>query len=262
MTVGGKDERRWNAGVLLRSLRDAALNVVYPPRCPSCRKPDASESSDPARLCKGCADELNPVLPPFCERCGETFSGNTGPQPFSCGNCAGREYAFDFAIASYEAVGLARDLVHRFKYQREYHLRLALAGLLEPVLNDSRIAAEDDWVMIPVPLHSRRRREREFNQAAEISRIASRRFGMEHRELLRRTRYTTQQAHLDRRDRLLNLRGAFDTRKPAAVAELEGRNLMLVDDVFTTGATLHECAVILRKHVSPAKLVAVTVARG
>jgi ComF family protein len=155
---------------------------------------------------------------------------------------------------------LGRELLRRFKYQGEYHLRVVLASLLEPALNDPRIAAQGDWVLVPVPLHPRRRREREFNQAAEISRIAGARFGIENIDALKRVRYTTQQAHLDRRERLSNLQGAFQLRDRRA--RLKGRNVLLVDDVFTTGATVHECAAVLREKAAPAKVAAVTVARG
>ena len=244
-----------------KRLGGAVLNILYPPRCLSCGKPDQAAHPDHSELCVRCKEQLALLLPPFCSRCGESYSGNLTATGFSCGNCANRSYAFDFAIASYEATGLARDLVHRFKYQREFHLRVVLGALLEPALNDLRIADEDDWLMVPVPLHPRRRREREFNQAAEISRIAARQFGIEYLDALKRTRYTTHQAHLDRRDRLETLRGAFAMKNERLAKRLPGQKVLLIDDVFTTGATPHECAAVLRTQ-GVAKVAAVTIARG
>ncbi|MCB1094019.1 MAG: ComF family protein [Verrucomicrobiae bacterium] len=249
----------------VRSLGAAALNIFYPPRCPGCRRPDTEEVPDSARLCSPCADELEAVCAPFCERCGETFAGNMGtpPRSFECSNCLGRKLAFDFAIASYEATKLTRELVHRFKYQGEFHLRRVLGAMLLPALSDPRIAAQGEWVMIPVPLHRRRRQEREFNQAAEISRFASKWAGFPVADILKRTRYTTQQAQLDRKERLENLRDAFALRNPQRAAQnLTGKNLLLVDDVFTTGTTVNECARVLRATLTPANLAVVTVARG
>lgn len=252
----------WKAAA--RGLAGAVLNILYPPRCPGCRRPDTTAAPDGSRLCRTCDDRLDLIVPPFCGRCGETFAGNVGARDsFACGNCAGRSFAFDFAIASCESSGLARELIHRFKYQREFYLRTVLGRLLGPALEDPRIRAADGWILIPVPLHPRRRREREFNQAAEIARCAGRFSGLPVADVLKRTRYTTQQAHLDRGERLTNLRGAFVLHPdPHKRETLAGRNLLLVDDVFTTGTTVNECARVLRKALNPPRLAVATVARG
>ena len=247
-----------------RGLSRAVLNILYPPRCSGCRRPDTSAVPDSSRLCSTCTDKLDLVVPPFCDKCGETFAGNIETErTFECVNCAGRSFAFDFAIASYEGARLARELVHRFKYQRDFYLRTVLGAMLIPALQDRRIQAVGEWVLVPVPLHPRRRREREFNQAAEIARFAGKRTSMSVVDALRRTRYTTQQAHLDRQERLDNLRDAFALRSSARIRQrLRGRNLLLVDDVFTTGTTVNECARVLRDEIDPPNLAVVTVARG
>lgn len=132
-----------------------------------------------------------------------------------------------------------------------------------PAIEDPRISEQGDWTLIPVPLHSRRRREREFNQAAEIARFASKHCDFTVVEALKRTRYTTQQAHLDRQERLENLHDAFTLRSSHRLREsLKGKNLLLVDDVFTTGTTVNECARVLRDALDPPSLAVVTVARG
>jgi ComF family protein len=128
-----------------------------------------------------------------------------------------------------------------------------------PALADARLAGAD-WLMVPVPLHPRKLRERRFNQSAELARTLTRLSGTPFHEALRRTRYTSSQAGLDREDRLKNLRGAFAVR-PRAGPHVEGRNILLVDDVFTTGATAHECALTLRKH-GAARVAVLTAARG
>ena len=175
----------------------------------------------------------------------------------------GREFSFDFAIASYESTQLARGLVHRFKYQQEFYLRKVLGAMLMPALEDPRIVAQGDWVLVPVPLHRRRRQEREFNQAAEIAQLAGKRVGFSVVEALKRTRYTTQQAHLDRQERLVNLRDAFALHgEQRTIQRLAGQNILLVDDVFTTGTTVNECARVLRDALDPPHLAVVTVARG
>src|SRR5436309_3216083 len=85
--------------------------------------------------------------------------------PPPCANCADREFHFACAVSSYRAVGVVREIVHRFKYGREFHLRHPLAGWLADTLDDERIRAQPFDCFVPVPLHARRYREREFNQA-------------------------------------------------------------------------------------------------
>jgi ComF family protein len=152
-----------------------------------------------------------------------------------------------------------REVIHRLKYNRIAAMRLPLAKLTLPALADKRLAGAD-WLMVPVPLHPRKLRERRFNQSAELARMLTRLGGTPFHEALRRTRYTSSQAGLVREDRLKNLRGAFAVR-PRAIPLIQGRNILLVDDVFTTGATAHECALTLRKQ-GAARVAILTAARG
>ena len=150
---------------------------------------------------------------------------------------------------------------------RELWLCDSLASVLATALHgetaEPRLAAEPNWLLIPVPLHPRRLREREFNQALELSRALARRTGLAVADLLRRTRYTTGQASLDRASRLANLRKAFALKCPAPWRPpVEGRPVLLIDDVFTTGATTQECARVLKHLGGAAKWPSLTVARG
>ena len=111
---------------------------------------------------------------------------------------------------------------------------------------------------MPVPLHPLRRREREFNQAEVLARELARHQGWEFCDILQRIRYTVTQTHFDRRRRMKNLREAFRVRRNAAV---EGKRLLLVDDVLTTGSTLDECARMLLRAGAEA-IDALTVTRG
>ena len=91
-------------------------------------------------------------------------------RPFRCDNCADRKLHFDFAIAGYRAEGEVRELIHRFKYGRDITLRAPLSRMLGRALDDPRLQAEDlrSWMLVPVPLHRTREREREFNQSHEL----------------------------------------------------------------------------------------------
>lgn len=125
-------------------------------------------------------------------------------------------------------------------------------------MNDSRIAAQPFDFFIPVPLHTTRQRHREFNQAAELAKLAAVQSGIPMLDGLRRVRNTTTQTHFDRVERMENLRNAFDLRQSA---DVRGKHLVLVDDVFTTGSTVDECARVLMR-AGAASVRAITVARG
>lgn len=154
--------------------------------------------------------------------------------------------------------GVVRDLVHRFKYGGELWLGGLLGDFLRQGLRDARLRGKAFDAVVPVPLHPLRRREREFNQAEVLGRELARGQGWEFLQSLERTRYTVTQTHFDRRRRMRNLRDAFRWRQRA---DVRGKDLLLVDDVLTTGSTLDECARVLLG--AGARTVhALTVARG
>jgi competence protein ComFC len=176
---------------------------------------------------------------------------------FKCSNCVDRKFHFDASVSRYRARGVVRDLIHRFKYGREYYLRHQLAEWATAGLEDDRLRNPDFDALVPVPLHSARRREREFNQAEAIAELLAERCGKRVVKALQRIRHTDSQTRHDRAERMENLRGAFRVRQPDAVLN---RRLVLVDDVFTTGSTVEECARVLTE-AGAASVRALVVAR-
>jgi ComF family protein len=149
-------------------------------------------------------------------------------------------------------------MVHDFKYNRRLHLRLQLARWLDQALDDPRLADQHFDLVVPVPLHPARKRERGFNQAEVLARELSRFRGLSLGKALDRIRYTTTQTQFDRTERMENLKDAFRLRHGCNV---QGLRMLLVDDVLTTGSTLSECASVL-KQGGARSVYAVTVARG
>ncbi|MDB6148823.1 MAG: putative competence protein [Chthoniobacter sp.] len=236
-----------------RRAGEALLSLFFPPHCASC-----GESTEAGvHLCDSCAGTVWPIKPPFCHRCSEPFDGAISDQ-FTCANCGDRDLHFDCAVAPFLSRGIVREFIHRFKYDRERFLRLPLADWLAHGLEDDRVSTHPFDLIVPVPLHSTRMRERGFNQAAELGALLSARCGVPLGQVLERTRYTQTQTRLDRQERMENLRNAFRVRQTAAV---QNRHVMLVDDVFTTGSTVDECARILRD-AGAASVRVMTVARG
>jgi competence protein ComFC len=238
---------------MLRRAGDALLSLFFPPHCASC----GADTPGGVHVCEKCLEGARQIEAPFCRQCSQPFEGEiTGS--FSCSNCGDRRFHFDCAVAPYLSREVVRDFIHKFKYERQYHLRHQLATWAAAGLDDERIRARPFDAFVPVPLHPTRKREREFNQAEVIARLLSHRAGVPVRNAIERIRYTTTQTRLDRHERMENLRGAFRVRHPALVQD---RHFILVDDVFTTGSTVEECARVLRG-AGAASVRALTVARG
>ena len=240
----------------------ALADLVYPRRCCVCHVPVEEEGG----FCRGCAVALPWVEAPYCKVCGEVYDGAL-TREFRCTNCSGRRLEFEFAVAACHAEEAMRELIHQFKYERRLHLRAALATLLLRTLEEPRLARENlaEWLLVPVPLHPSREADRDYNQSWELCQRLSRLTGIPAAKALLRTRETEAQAGLDREERLKNLRGAFALQKPSrwrSPIDLQGRRILLVDDVFTTGATTNECARVLRREGGAEKVVVITVTRG
>ena len=238
---------------IVRRAGDALLSLFFPPHCASC----GADTERGGHVCAGCAGKTRRIEPPFCQRCSEPFDGAIDGE-FQCANCGDRELHFDCAVAPYLSRGVVREFIHRFKYDHERFLRRPLAAWLADALSDPRLAGHPIDAIVPVPLHPTRFRERGFNQAMLLAELLSQRAAVPLLDALQRTRYTTTQTRLDRQERMENLRNAFRVRHSAAV---QNRHLLLVDDVFTTGSTVDECARVLRLAGASSVRVA-TVARG
>ena len=253
---------------LLRLAGGRLLDALYPRACFACEA--VLDTPMPAQgpaawLCPACHAGLEPIEPPFCSVCGEPFDGAEAA-PFRCWNCEDRGLAFDFARAACKSAGPVRTMIHAFKYRRDLAQRAPLAELLRAALDDPRLAGLDpaDWRLVPVPLHPLRRLWRGYNQSLELCRRLGQTTGLATVCALRRVRLTRSQAGLDRARRLENLRGIFAParRLPGQLPALAGKNVLLVDDVLTTGATAHECARVLKKQAGAEKVVVITAARG
>jgi ComF family protein len=235
-------------------IREAATGLLYPPHCAACGIPVGAMSG---LLCRDCRRARTRLTGPRCKVCSQPYGGEV-PDGFRCMNCGDLDLAFDFATSAYRSRGVVRELVHRFKYGRQMHLRHLLGRMLAEGFRDKRLGWDPVEALVPVPLHPTKKREREFNQAEVLARVAARRLGLPLHDLLQRRRYTMTQTNFHRDERFANLAGAFALRRGA---EVEGRRLALVDDVLTTGSTADACARVLLEAGATA-VVVITVARG
>jgi ComF family protein len=232
------------ASRILAPFAEAALALIYPDACQICGV--ARATAPEGYVCAGCWSRrgaIKFIVPPFCDRCGLPFEGDI-LQAFECGNCREMELHFESARAAVAAQGLILEVIHRYKYQRALWFEPFLADLL--IRRATESLAPGEWDMIvPVPLHPLKEREREFNQSARLARRVGAALGIPVRtELLRRIEPTRTQTQLSRPERNANVRGAFQARKGGG---LKNAHVILIDDVLTTGSTTSACARALRR---------------
>lgn len=229
------------------------LDFVYPLTCLLCGvkvPPDAGE------LCAGCLETFPNNTPPFCPFCGQ--GRLLEPDPACCPSCQGRPFLFDQAWSAMLYEGPVRDCLHHFKYRERYLLSKPLTERLVRFAQRFLPLRGFDAI-VPVPLSRRRENERGFNQSFLLSRGLSRALDLPLlRHSLVRWRQTPSQISLSREGRLKNVAGAFRVKQ---LPPLQEKRLLLVDDVFTTGATVNACAAVL-KEAGAASVSVLTLARG
>ncbi|HYX68222.1 MAG TPA: ComF family protein [Terriglobales bacterium] len=252
----------------LRTAAESLFATLFPSDCRLCGAPLLEISRLP--VCRACLESVRPVDAATCWVCGERLFG---PHPVAedgqlrCGICRRFEPPFERACAYGAYDGSLRGLIHLLKYQ---HVRPAarvlggmLAEVLAGILDDMRA---EPALLVPVPLHAGKLRQRGFNQAELLARVALVRLEKDAASagrlrlapgVLERRRPTESQTGLTRHQRRENIHGAFRVAQPEEIA---ARAVVLVDDVFTTGTTVGECARLLRRS-GAARVYVATVAR-
>jgi ComF family protein len=228
----------------LDTLYDAALALVYPRACAVCRTASVEARAD-SPACEACweATRVFNESDKLCGKCGALAQGASSPLEISaevrCRRCEAETFTAARACGVYE--GALRAAVLELK--REPHVASRLARLLEETYR--RAPFETAARIVPVPLHAERERERGFNQASLLGRELAGRTGiaMDEWSLARVTHTSQHRAGMDARSRRESVEAAFQVARPRLV---EGVSVLLVDDVFTTGATASACASALR----------------
>lgn len=214
----------------LFSLTGKAYDFLFPRRCVGCGR-------EGGFICPACRAHFLPIAPPLCSFCGIPLSSGS-----LCSSCAGWEAAIDGIRSAFRFEGPAREAVHQLKYQNLRAIAPDMAALMVPVIN---LDAAPGDVLVPVPLHPKRLKERGYNQSALLARELGRLTGLPVDEsCLVRQRNTRSQARtrnvLERRE---NVSGAFFCPNN----NLQGRRVILLDDVATSGATLNAGAAALKE---------------
>jgi ComF family protein len=203
--------------------------MLFPPRCVGCRETGSL-------LCAKCRDEFDLVEPPFCPHC-----GRPSPRGHLCPLCQRDPLRIDGVRSVAYFDGTLREAIHHLKYYNKQDLAVPLGKLMGDYWEKSPLPAE---IIVPVPLHQDRLRERGYNQAVLLARELGKKIGLPVlQNSLVRVRATRPQVDLNAQERKENVSDAFRCSN----VELKGERVLLVDDVCTTGATLEACSIALRQ---------------
>jgi len=218
-----------------KPLRELVLSVadfIYPPHCLIC---GALVNGEDGAVCEECWSKLKPIEGPHCGRCGSPLGGMS----YGCPNCSGRDQLYLRARVLTPFSGEVQAIIHLFKYRGKRGIGRRLGAMLSGLLISEPWISDID-VICPVPLHPSRERERGYNQSAVLAESISSEVGIPFGErLLQRVRNTPSQTGLSLPERVENVSGAFRVKDPSGIY---GKNVLLVDDVLTTGATVNACA--------------------
>jgi len=223
----------------LRHTASRALDLLLPPLCLSCDAPTGAHRT----LCADCWSHIHFIAAPFCSGCGVPFDVPMGEGAL-CGGCIAAPSEFSKARAPMLYDDFSRRLVLGFKHADRTHPAPALASWMQRA--GAEFWDEADYVA-PVPLHRWRLFRRRYNQAAllakQLGRLTQKLVLI---DLMERRRATPIQGHLSRKERLVNVKGAFCVQSRYR-KQIENKTIILIDDVLTTGATVNECSRVLLK---------------
>jgi ComF family protein len=212
------------------SLLSSFLDLIFPHRCTFCN------SISTETICHKCADSVIIISPPLCDVCGIPFKSDA-IKSHTCGECMKKRRHYSWARGVLVYDDATAKAIHRFKYGHDTTYSRPLGSMMA----DYPLEGFD--LIIPVPLHIKRLRERGFNQSLLLANAIGKRQGIPvDPYILKRTRWTVPQVNLTGRERKVNVKGAFEV-----CGDVREKRILIVDDVYTTGATVSECSKVLKR---------------
>ncbi|MEW6008995.1 MAG: ComF family protein [Candidatus Omnitrophota bacterium] len=237
-----------------QTLINSFLNIIYPNKCLVCQTL-LSQSATFNLLCKSCYEKITPNPAPFCQKCG---LGGQKRSSTDCPVCKNRDFSFDRAFSACIYDEPLKTLIHLFKYNSKFKLKKLFVSLLLQFIADYHLNTEVFDYLLPVPMHPSRLREREINHsqilADELSLYLK--IPVIADNLIRR-RQDRLQTELKFNERICNVKGAFELKDKEV---FRNKNILIIDDVFTTGSTVSEISSLLKENSSP-KVNVLTLAR-
>lgn len=208
------------------------LDLFFPADCRICKEPLKWNEN---YICQGCFSKIEPLKPPLCAKCGRHIESG-----IICSSCKNRRIYFERARSYGEFSGVLQEAIHLLKYEKKLILVNKLASLMDGVID---LFESDFHYLVPVPIHKNKRRKRGFNQTELLGNFLSKVRGTPVLPGLTKEIDTPPQIDLDYSARMQNVKDSF--RWKGDKRQIEGKRLLLIDDVMTTGSTVNECSKVL-----------------
>lgn len=228
---------------MLREFFETLVDLVYPKACLACKEKISNAPANKV-VCDRCFAKIEKNLPPFCHCCGRRLD-KRGFLKNICPVCRRKMLHFDRAFSPCLYSGVIKELIHEFKYKNKEFLGPVLGEFMLEFAREYNLPVDFVDFIVPVPLHKAKLREREFNQAQILAGCIAKEFKKDLlTDALLRTRNTKTQTNLETDERFENVKGSFSVSDNKYI---KGKNILLVDDVLTTGATSSEAAFALKE---------------
>ena len=219
----------------MSNLTEQILNWIYPPACIAC-KVKLPVNVGNFYVCERCEPLLERVLLPFCKKCGQVLN----EEDENCASCFGKNLYFESNVSAYMYDELMRDLLHDMKFRNKKRIATGLGLLWAKSIE----MPDEEFLLTWLPMHPKKQKERGFNQAEVMAKEIAKAFGIPCPNIFRRTVDTPAQSGLHPKLRQENVKDAFEINPRQYVL---GASIVLIDDIYTTGASLNECARILKE---------------
>jgi ComF family protein len=231
---------------MIEYITEGLLNIVFPLDCKICEKP--IRESKGYSICEDCLKTIELIERPYCIKCGKPLIPTDffkQSREILCLDCKIKKYSFKFSRSTGIYDKVLKKSIHLFKYYREKKLAKPLGKLMVDYLLKNNEFENKLDLIIPVPLHKNDFKKRGFNQSVLLGKVVGDYFSIPIREnILVKKKLTPFQINLSKKEREKNILRAFSVEKPEEIKE---KNILILDDVFTTGATVEECAKELTK---------------
>ncbi|MFH1782895.1 MAG: ComF family protein [Candidatus Omnitrophota bacterium] len=242
--------------VILRYMIKSLIDLLYPPICQVCEEKIESGSS---ALCENCSKRIEERLPPFCEKCGKELFGEAREHEL-CLDCKTSKVYLDRARSILHYNEPLKKIIHNLKYKKMTSSLKDLVDIAVAFIRKNNFSSNCD-IITSIPMHPARFFKREINLSSLLAKQIAKTINKPYCEgILKKIKLSTPQSYLKREKRIKNIKGSFSIDKTKAHAIID-KNVLLIDDLYTTGSTLNECAKMLKSSGSK-KVEALTIARG